>query len=49
MLKTCDSCNASFDVFNEGNVSDYNVALCNFCWATEAAIRNIRSLMNAGQ
>jgi hypothetical protein len=48
MLKACDNCEAIFDVFNEGNVSAYSVALCGKCWATEAKLRGIKSLMNGG-
>jgi hypothetical protein len=48
MLKTCDNCNAGFDVFNEGNVSNYSVALCGKCWSIEARLRGIKSLMNGG-
>jgi hypothetical protein len=41
MNKQCDSCEAIFNVFNEGNVSDYNVALCGKCWTVEATARGI--------
>lgn len=39
MLKTCDNCEAGFNVFNEGNVSIYSVALCGKCWAIEWKLR----------
>jgi hypothetical protein len=48
MLKTCDICNASFDVFNEGYVSDYNNAFCAACWRLQSRSRGIKSLMNGG-
>jgi len=48
MLKNCDNCGNNFDVFNEGNVSEYSVALCGKCWAIEARSRGIKSLMNGG-
>ncbi len=35
MLKNCDECGKSFDIFNEGDVSNYNVALCGACWRVE--------------
>ena len=35
MIKDCDNCEKSFDIFNEGNVSNYNVALCGDCWRVE--------------
>jgi hypothetical protein len=41
MIKKCDECGKSFDVFNEGNVSNYNVALCGNCWSVEAMKRGI--------
>jgi hypothetical protein len=41
MLKNCDNCGANFDVFDEGNVSIYYVALCGKCWTIEATARGI--------
>ena len=39
MLKECDECQASFDVFEEGHASDYNWFLCGKCWIQELARR----------
>jgi predicted nucleic acid-binding Zn ribbon protein len=41
MLKNCDECGKSFDVFNEGNVSNYNVTLCGNCWSVELKRRHL--------
>jgi len=41
MIKNCDECGKSFNVFNEGNVSNYSVALCGNCWSVEAVKRGI--------
>jgi hypothetical protein len=39
MLKNCDECGATFDVFNEGKVSDYNNVWCGNCWKIEWKLR----------
>jgi hypothetical protein len=43
MFKECDECGKSFDIFNEGNVSDdiANIARCGTCWRAEAKRRGI--------
>jgi hypothetical protein len=41
MLKECDKCQASFDVFEEGHVSDYNWSMCGKCWMQELALRGM--------
>ena len=41
MLKNCDVCDTQFDVFEEGNVSDYKTALCGKCWIIELTNRGI--------
>jgi len=41
MFKNCDECRKSFDVFNEGNVSNYSVALCGNCWKVELKRREL--------
>jgi transposase-like protein len=48
MIKLCDNCDSSFNVFNEGNVSNYGVTLCGNCWIVESRSRGINSLMNGG-
>jgi hypothetical protein len=41
MIKDCDFCDKQFDVFDEGNVSQFNVAMCGTCWTAEAKRRGV--------
>lgn len=43
MIRTCDECGESFDIFAKGNVSDNvaDIARCGACWHAEAVRRGV--------
>ena len=40
MLKTCDDCQAQFDIFEEGHGNEFFV-VCGKCWKTEMQRREV--------
>jgi ssDNA-binding Zn-finger/Zn-ribbon topoisomerase 1 len=47
MIKTCDDCGKSFDIFNEGYGHQFFV-VCGNCWATETERRQIGGVFTTG-
>jgi hypothetical protein len=44
MIKICDDCGFSFDIFKEGYTSEY-VLVCGECWAIQQAKRALGGVL----
>jgi hypothetical protein len=47
MFKTCDDCQAQFDIFQEGHGHQFFV-VCGQCWARESKRREIGGVFTRG-